>query len=397
MILDCPACGAALVFDPVTGKMMCESCGNLYETYELSEDYEKRGQKETEYGGDAKKVLSEDGDTMEVNIYSCTACGAEIMVNDVEVSTFCSYCGQPTLVFSRLESARRPRYIIPFKVTKAQAISIIKDNFADGFFVPDDIKNVEMKRVRGIYIPYFLYDIHYEDTAYLLGTVGTAQNSKAICYYRKAECDFDKLAFDASVRLDDTVSRKLNPFYPGYLKDFSMEYLSGYYADFHDANEDKIRARAILRAKSTFENELIRCVAANNVRILKNYPKFEMTGIHYALYPAWFATFVNDGKPYTLIINGQTEKLVGSVPYNKEKVKKTILILWLLLTIILWCILYPWFLFLKNPISIHYLTGLIMMAPGIKFGFKNFYDIKKNTKLTALKQTDRYVKERQEG
>lgn len=404
MILDCPACGAALTYDPITDKMKCDSCSNLYETFELQEDYIQKSRREDSHNITMASDGRQDDDSMECSIYTCTACGAEIMVNDVEVSTFCSYCGQPTLIFSRLSTEKKPRYILPFTVTKEKAISVIKDNFANGFFVPEDIRNIKPERIRGIYIPYWLFDIHYEDDQFLQGVVGSGKNLRTYFYFRKAKCDFEKLAIDASVRLNDTISRKLNPFHTSYLKDFSMEYLSGFYADFYDADTDKLKAQAILRAQSTFDNEMKRSVSASNVRAIRKNPSFEITGTHYALFPAWFFTFTNEGRPYTLLVNGQTEKVVGSVPYDKNRILRTILILGVLLTILIWCILYPSLLSVQiseerfggyfTPIP--FLSCLILAIPLAKRGVDNFNTVKKSRELTALTQTDQYVKERQE-
>ncbi len=115
MILYCENCGDALYFNPSKGKMECFSCGNLYDA-EQSQTVETT-EKLTSPGGvlGASQSASE---TMECNIYTCTACGAELAINGVESSTFCAYCGQPTIVFSRVSSEAKPKYIIPFSITK---------------------------------------------------------------------------------------------------------------------------------------------------------------------------------------------------------------------------------------------------------------------------------------
>ncbi len=73
-----------------------------------------------------RKGITEE--IMECTIYSCTACGAELMVNEVETSTFCSYCGQPTIVFDRVTSTKKPQYILPFMVTKEEAVNLIRQH-----------------------------------------------------------------------------------------------------------------------------------------------------------------------------------------------------------------------------------------------------------------------------
>ena len=169
MIFDCPACANALLYNPTLGKMECLSCGNVYDMKNFDDKKETQELK--------RKPASPDEDMVEYNIYSCTACGAEIAVNGVESSTFCSYCGQPTIVFSRVSASRKPKYIIPFEITKEQAVASIRKRLSEGFFVPKEIQNFEIERVRGIYIPFWLYDIDYSDRQYLSGEVKSGKNT----------------------------------------------------------------------------------------------------------------------------------------------------------------------------------------------------------------------------
>ena len=88
----CPGCNATLEFLPGEGKMHCSYCGKSYTTKEL-EALEK-GTGEVK---ESKPVKMKPG-TMQVQIARCSSCGAELAVNDVEVSSFCAYCGQATVV-----------------------------------------------------------------------------------------------------------------------------------------------------------------------------------------------------------------------------------------------------------------------------------------------------------
>ena len=128
MICECPNCVAALIYDPSAEKMTCPYCGEVFEVEDVSVE--------------ALKEL-EESQAMTCDIYGCTACGAEIMVKDTEVSTFCAYCGQPTIVFNRVSKERKPDGIIPFKITRDEAIGRIRKWLAKGKFVPKEIKNFE--------------------------------------------------------------------------------------------------------------------------------------------------------------------------------------------------------------------------------------------------------------
>ena len=134
--MKCPACGAALYFDPLSGLMKCAYCGQDYSTSEVKA--------ENEFDTD---------DTIECNVYTCRSCGAEMNVNDNECSTFCAYCGQPTVVFDRVARMKKPQFIIPFSVTKEQAVLFLRQKVSSATYVPDEVKNFSIDKVVGIYIP----------------------------------------------------------------------------------------------------------------------------------------------------------------------------------------------------------------------------------------------------
>lgn len=411
MILDCPACGAVLMFDPETGKMKCEGCGSLFETYELSENFEKRGMGELNntqrlrlaepvtHGSDHHDDVEMDGmaedGTMECSIYTCSACGAEIAVNDVEASTFCSYCGQPTLVFSRIAFTKKPKYIIPFSVTRDRAISLIRERLNKGFFVPNDIKNFEIERVRGIYVPFWLYDIYYYDQEYLRGTVGSGKSSRTYYYFREAECDFTRITLDASKQLNDETSQRLEPYDMGDIKEFSMEYLSGFYADCYDMQTAQLDGLAFARARSLFEQEVQKTIKAHSISILKSTPSFHVKKTEYAMFPAWFLTFRYEDIPYTLLVNGQTQKIIGGVPYDRAKMALCFGILSVLLSF-----LATWIVFslMHNSDKDTYkliLNIILMSIFALAGGIGTLEKVKNSAKLTSLTETTRFVRDRQ--
>lgn len=465
MIIDCPACGAALMYDPGTGKMKCEACESLFETYELEEDFQARGEKEMHYSSfdeadDARRearlgasgISSRpteslkrvdntgksgglklagvaagtanpsfnpesdfdhpvydhtdnygqpdynetdiDDDTMECNIYTCTSCGAEVAINDVEASTFCSFCGQPTVVFNRVDSQKKPKYIIPFSVTKDRAISLIRERLNKGFFVPEAIKNFEIERVRGIYIPFWLYDIYYHDDQYLKGTVGSGKNSHTYYYHREADCDFTRLTLDASKQLNDESSQRLEPYYTKDIKDFSLEYLSGFYADTYDVNTSQLDGLALSRAREMFQLEVNKSIDAHSISVLKNSPEFRITKTEYAMFPAWFLTFRYEDIPYTLLVNGQTEKIIGGIPYDRAKVSTSFAVLAAIITVVATFILYG----LLGSDDEDAIKGvfaiLIMSGAALAMGISTLKKVKESTALTSLSETNNFVKNR---
>jgi len=373
--------------------MECKFCGCFFDLADVADQEAKEAARE------AEKASVQDGDTMECNIYSCTACGAELSVNGVEASTFCAYCGQPTIVFSRVSQELKPKWIIPFKVKKEEAVEAIRARFRQGLFVPKEVKNFEVEKVHGIYIPYWLFDTYYYDSQIIKGTVGSGKHKSTKLFKRVADCEFIKLTLDASSNLNDESSQRLEPFETEELKPFEVAYMSGYYADCFDQSNKDLRTVAIKRTKELFDGQMIASVNARDCKIEYSDPKFEVRHTDYALFPAWFMTFRYMDKPYTMLVNGQTGKLVGTVPFDKKKVIAILIILFALLS----CILVPLCMvlgpaMLEDEDGIKMLICLFAIAFWMaKAGVTDLHRIQENEKLTSASQINEFAHKRQQG
>ncbi len=339
MIYKCPGCGGALRFDPQANKMICDYCGAIYEASEITGNASQMNAVDNQNINTVNEEYTEvsqdeDGDYIQYNIYSCTSCGGELRVNGVETSTYCIYCGQPTIIFSRMSKEESPKYILPFSVTKETAIRSIRQRLGDGKYIPDEIKNFEMDRIRGIYIPYWLCGMDYWDEQSLSGEVGSGDNKTTYYYYRCAQSHFNNITLDASERLNDDVSQRLEPFDMNKVVPFQASYMSGFYGDRYDVDIDTIRPQAIGRAKELFDKQVEKSVSASNIKIVRNAPKVNNFTAEYAMLPAWFLTFRYENRPYTFLVNGQSGKVVGAVPYDETKVNASKFSLSLVLGII---------------------------------------------------------------
>lgn len=393
MKVNCPSCMASLIYDATSGKMECKFCGCFFDLKDVADQEAKAAEKES-IGG----AVDEAAQTMECSIYSCTACGAELSVNGVEASTFCAYCGQPTIVFSRVSQELKPKWIIPFKVTKEEAVEKIRARFRNGLFVPKEVKNFEVEKVHGIYMPYWLFDAYYYDSQVIKGKVRRGKHSYTRYYRREADCEFENLTLDASSMLNDESSQRLEPYEMEELKPFEVAYMSGYYADRFDQSSEDLRTTAIKRTKEMFDGQMLATVKASSLSIEWSDPKFELRRASYALFPAWFMTFRYKDKPYTMMVNGQTGKLVGAVPFHKSKATSILLGLFALFACILvpaGMMLVPQLLESENGFKLIFIlfTGVGVL---MRDGYRSLCRIKVNEKLTSETQINQFAHQRQE-
>ena len=67
------------------------------------------------------KFTSEDDFKDYVN-YNCPDCGASIVTDSTTAATFCVYCGNTSIIKSRLSGEFAPSKLIPFKIEKSKAV-----------------------------------------------------------------------------------------------------------------------------------------------------------------------------------------------------------------------------------------------------------------------------------
>ncbi len=400
MICKCPNCDGALEYNPSHSKMECPYCGNTFEPQAVMQA-PSRAQMQTEEPQIVHKVSNDTQETMECKIYACTSCGGELVVNDVESSTFCAYCGQPTVVFSRVSKELRPKYILPFQITKEQAVQIIREKFSKGMMVPDEIKNFQVERLRGIYIPYFLYNIYCYDFQILEGTDKSGSRRR---YLREAQCEYKGIPLEASYHLNDEMSKLLGYFDFSNLKPFEPAYLSGFYADRYDIDKQKAEETAVKRIIKDFNRKIAYSVPAKDLRILEQHPRPEVRNQDYVLMPVWFMTFRYKNEPYTMLVNGQNGVLTGAVPFKKSYTGLVFVCLTITFTVCC-TIIYGGILASYLSMELEEMIGSIIKS-GLSFVGINLliYTIagalwkgyRKKVKLTKEKQTVRFVKDRQE-
>lgn len=406
MTRKCKFCGGALKYDAELRMMVCEYCLGMVPVEETDEEKEL-AKKENVY---AKKQTTEDeyveindhsqtDDFIECEIYTCKSCGAELVINDVEAATYCAYCGQPTIVFDRIAKRKRPQYMIPFSITKNYAIANIREKFLQGKYVPDEIKYFNPDLLRGIYIPFLLYDIRYKDKQLIQGqhTEKESNDSYTTFCFREAVASYKNIPVDASDRLSNESSERLEPFYDRDMTDFRVEYLSGFYADLMDSRTDQLKTIAVSRAKEMFWEQMQKHVALDQCKLLKSSPKYAFEKEQYVLFPVWFMIFHEGDQEYTILVNGQTGKVVGALPPSRFKTLMTTLVVGTLLSVLGAFILPRIACFdieMQGWVNYFLMFGIPAFLAG---GLHNLKSLKKSLHLTTEKTVRDFVRERQDG
>lgn len=346
---QCPSCTGPLHFSGASGRLECEYCGASYDVAEIEALYAEKekkaaeAQQATEEGGAGQGAPAADGgawDTSDfcedwgaegdgMRAYGCPSCGAELICEESTAATSCPYCGNPTVVPGQFSGQLRPDFIIPFKLSKEDAVKALKSHYKGKFFLPKSFTaENHLQEIQGIYVPFWMFDgeaegdAHYEATRSHTYRSGDYEITETEHYdvYRAGSISFEKIPVDASSKMSDDYMDSIEPYDYQDLKPFSTAYLPGFLADKFDVTVDQCRQRTDQRCEGTLEAVLRNTVTGYNACILKQKTASLKRGkVHYALMPVWMLNTKWDGKDFLFAMNGQTGKLVGELPVNWRK------------------------------------------------------------------------------
>ncbi len=386
MAVLCSNCAGKLIFNPASQKLECQTCGSSFRPEDVRDIYAEAGTK-----------------FYDTRVYTCGHCGAEVITSDTESSTFCVYCGNPAIVFSRVSKEYRPDGLIPFKITKQQAVETIKKRFLKNPFIPKEVKaKCVPDNVRGIYVPYWVITADFSEADYISGEVKRGKSTVTKYYSRAGETRFYNLPIDGSRILNDDTSLKLEPFHLEEATEFDEDYLNGFYSNTSDLGYYDLRRSAAERCHKLFTEEVVKTIP-RGTRNVKIRDSLYWVDIHddpvYMMMPVWFFTFKHKDKPYTILVNGQTGKVVGTLPWTKGRVYAIAAALFAVIVAFIGF----FFLGINNGGARHFgnayvnavtallVTSMLFFTKGL-MGLKRIF---KNLRLTQSEGIFRYVKKRQ--
>ena len=333
----CPNCGAPLSFMPGKKTVTCEYCGTEFEVSaieELFHDKQETAARAAE-AQEAKWATEDAGsewtsdEAKALHAFTCSSCGAELVCDENTMATECVYCGNPTMIPKRFDGMLKPDYVIPFKKTKAEAVAALKEFYKGHMLLPSNFTaNNRVEAIQPMYVPFWLFDSKITAQAefraekhHVINTPKEIITEVSIFNCRrKSVMSFERIPVDGSKKMDDAYMESIEPFNYEDLVDFSAAYFTGYLADKYDVTAEESAARADRRVEnsaievlqSSVEN--FDAVQMEDAAVVKDVGK-----VSYAMVPVWILTTRYNDKPYTFMMNGQTGKVVGSLPYDKTK------------------------------------------------------------------------------
>jgi DNA-directed RNA polymerase subunit RPC12/RpoP len=309
----CPNCGSGMAFDSVTGTLLCGSCGRSDDIEQIADPL-------------VNLVFTEG----EVREYHCHSCGAVIMTETETTATLCSFCGSSVVLADRLTGKLAPAKVIPFMISKEEAIQTFKKWCKNGRLTPHGFMSANrIKSITGMYVPFWLYDLHNKVEVHGQGTKIRSYTSGDYEYtetshfriYRQIRVNYSGLPVDAAEKMNDELMDKLEPFHYDQLKIFKTPYLAGYIAEKYSYDHKQLIPRMKGRVSKYIDDYIHSTVSEySSVSITDRPIETHIKQADYVLLPVWVIHYNHKNLEHSFAMNGQTGKVVGKPPISKAKV-----------------------------------------------------------------------------
>lgn len=353
---QCPACTGPLHYSAKSGKLACDYCGSSFDVAEIEALYARKeaeaaaakqaadakaeaaqaakaeaAEAAAASGGWDTSGLSRDwgAEADGLRVYSCPSCGAELICDQSTAATACPYCGNPAIVPGQFSGALRPDYILPFRLSKDDAVQALRAHYKGKPFLPRSFTSANhIEQIQGVYVPFWLFDGGAEGAASYRASntnvyeTGDYEITETRHYHvvRAGSLAFEKIPVDASSKMPDDHMDSIEPFDYAQLRPFSTAYLPGYLADKYDVTIDDSRDRADTRCRETLAQALRDTVTGYGACVTEREDIALRRGkVHYALLPVWMLSTKWRGQDFLFAMNGQTGKLVGDLPTDRGR------------------------------------------------------------------------------
>lgn len=314
----CPNCGGELKFDPGKQQYHCEYCISDFDQETLDQLQPERGTEE--------KAEDQEGAV----VYSCPSCGAQIITDETTAASFCYYCHNPVVLSGRLEGEYLPDAILPFSITREQALETFEKFVKSRRFVPRSFYNKsQIDKITGIYFPFWRCDcqlsgnLEAEGKTIRVWRVGDIEYTETKTYEisRAGELDFPELTRNALQKANRMLVEAVQPFDLSGVKPFSMGYLSGFQAEKRDMEKESF-SEPLREDCRRYTREMLLDTVQGYASVNPGHTEIhlEKADWSYLLLPVWVLTYRGkDDRLYYYAMNGQNGKTAGDLPTDMPK------------------------------------------------------------------------------
>jgi ribosomal protein S27E len=339
-------------FDPQTGMMKCQSCGNTVAIPEST----------TVLVGHALEdalahVTPLSAVALEVN---CDGCGSVVVFEPPEVAGACSFCG--AMIVAQPKAADpmiAPDAVLPVKVTKEAAQTEVRQWIATRWFAPNALqKMAQQEGIAGVYLPFWTYaadtssqymgerGVHYWETEYFTVTDSNGnqrQESRQVMRTAwspargQVSRRFDDVLVPATKSVNEARLMALEPWDLPALCAYDPEYLAGFKAQRYQIELPAGFEKAKILMERQIAQDVRQDIGGDEQRIDHVDTATSDETFRHLLLPVWIGAYRFQGKVFQVVVNARTGEVQGERPYSAMKIALLVIGI-LILILILWVV-----------------------------------------------------------
>lgn len=331
----CTNCGANLVFEPGQNALKCPYCQTENRIAVAAEPVEEIDFRQ------AMEQLRRGQETRDVLTVRCSACGAESTLNTDITADCCPFCGSAIVAQAGSRKLIRPRYLLPFKITRQQAMASFRQWVDSLWFAPNDLRRLaDASAVKGVYIPYWTYDCDTEswytgargEDYWATETYAAYENGRDVTRTRqvrktrwypalgRVRDSFDDILILASNSLPRSCTQRLEPWDLGNLVPYGDEYLAGFVAESYQVDLEQGFELAKPIMDEAIRATIRRHIGGDHQRIDTVQTRYDQITFKHILLPLWISAYRYRDRTFRFLVNARTGEVSGQRPYSGWKI-----------------------------------------------------------------------------
>lgn len=343
---QCENCGGMMIFDPKAQKLRCEYCDFTKEIVNsgapiLERDFFAFLRPENQ------RLQKMATDAMQV---SCDSCGATVVFIPPTTAQSCDFCGSKIVAQPKAaDPLVAPESLLPFAVTKKDALGALGAWTASRWFAPSKLKTMaQADQADSVYIPFWTFDsdastdytgergddYQVSETYYVNGERRERTRTETNWSYRAGNVfrHFDDLPVPASRSVLPEYIDRLNWNF-NELVPYEPAYLAGHLAQTYQVSLEDGFERFKQIAENVIVGDIHRDIGGDRQRIDTMHTDYSNITFKHLLVPVYAGAYRFNGKVYQVVVNGKTGEVYGERPYSWLKI--TAFVLFILFIILL--------------------------------------------------------------
>jgi ribosomal protein S27E len=293
-----------------------------------------------------------DGDAAreERLVVRCDGCGGETTFDPNIVAGRCAFCDSAITAQAQSRRVIKPHCVLPFKVTRPQALETFGRWLGSRWFAPSALKRLaraDQQRLRGIYMPFWTYDAraatdydglrgtHY----YTTETYTTQENGRTVTHTRQvrhtswspASGSVENVFDDILVAASGSVSLKfvsaLEPWDLEAVVPYRDEYIAGFECESYQVTLEGGFEAAQAIMSPAIDATIRADIGGDEQQISDQRTTFGNVSFKHLLLPVWICSYRYRDKVFHFLVNARTGEVQGERPWSWVKITSLVIAL----------------------------------------------------------------------